>query len=120
MGNEIERVEGEVITEKTPEQAGRELGEAWAKLKQTVNDLSKGFKQVSGKPPIVIEDELTNVADTEYPGELAFTFAKCAWDEDSADQTVFHAYQDLYHKLLELKGKRVRVTIEVLEDSDHV
>jgi hypothetical protein len=28
MGNEIERVEGEVITEKTPEQAGRELGEA--------------------------------------------------------------------------------------------
>jgi hypothetical protein len=114
MSNEIQpahkAIEGEIITEKTPEQAGRELGEAWAKLKQTVNDLSKGFKQVSGKPPIVIEDTLTSVMGGERPGEIEFIFQSFE-DEDN-----YQAEKECIDKLWELKGKRVRVTIEMLED----
>jgi hypothetical protein len=37
--------QGEVIEEKTPFQAGTELGEAVAKLKQAFTDINKGYRQ---------------------------------------------------------------------------
>jgi hypothetical protein len=59
MSNEIERVEGEVIpTPKSPEQAGRELGEALAKFNQAWVGVITGVKQGLGNPPIVVENEL--------------------------------------------------------------
>jgi hypothetical protein len=115
MSSEIQptrkAIEGEIITEKTPEQAGRELGEAWAKLKQTVTDLSKGFKQVSGKPPIVLEDKLTEVWAGKSYGELELTLESF---EDYRKEKEFFEY---VNKLQNLKGKRVRITIEALEDN---
>lgn len=113
MSNEIEptrkTVEGEVITEKTPEQAGRELGVALANLSKGLKAIGEGFKRANGKPPIVIEDTLTSVMGGERPGQIEFILQ--SFEED------YEAEKAYIDKLWELRGKRVRVTIEVLEDN---
>lgn len=94
---------------KTPYEAGREAGEALAKLGQQMSEWARGLNAATGKTQperYVIEGTLT----THYEDCNDYYPLLDIEKDAKFNFPVSH----ILHKIGE--GKRVRVTIEVLED----